>query len=116
MYPFLQIRASLTLHQRNIFSSADRNHYKKPQPVKMQRTTEWSTQSTDSSTTQSLTQDQEDIAEEEAKKNVRAGGPVWDISCQTVFYVWQGKYTQEIETASLPIRGLKLIALIDLIM
>lgn len=82
----------------------------------MQRTAHWSTQSTDISTTQSLNQDSEDIAEEEAKKNVRARGPVWDISCQTVFYVWQGNYTQEMGTASLPIQDLKLIALIDMIM
>lgn len=82
----------------------------------MRRTADWSTQSTDISTTQSLTQDQEDIAEEEAKKNVRARRPVWDISCQTVFYGWQGKYTQEMETASLPIQDLKLIALIDMVM
>ena len=76
MYPLLQIRASLTLHQRNFFSLADGNHHKKPQLDEMRRTTDWSTQSTDVSTTQSLNQDQEDIAEEEAKKNVRTRGPV----------------------------------------
>lgn len=54
----------------------------------MENNSLWNTQTTAISTTQSLYQNLEDIAEEEAQKNVRPRGPVWDISCQTVFYVW----------------------------